>query len=79
MIEKLMYSTAEAAEALGISTRTMARWIKDGRIKAVRMGGRIWRISVEEIRRITEEGTSESKDTKTPRTVEQALDRIAEE
>jgi excisionase family DNA binding protein len=58
MVDKLLYSTAEAAEALGVSSRTIARWVKDGRIKAVRAGGRLWRISAEEIRRVTEEGTT---------------------
>jgi len=78
VIEKLMYSTAEAAEALGVSTRTIARWVKDGRIKAVRAGGRLWRISIEEIRRVAEEGTSAPDEPEAPRTVAQALDRIAD-
>lgn len=56
MIEKVLYSTQEAAEALGVSTKSIARWIKDGRLKGVR-AGRLWKIPAAEIQRMANEGT----------------------
>lgn len=35
----------EAMEALGIGKNLMYRLLNDGEIKAVRVGGKIWRIS----------------------------------
>jgi excisionase family DNA binding protein len=56
LIEKVLYSTQEAAEALGVSTKSIARWIKDGRLKGVR-AGRLWKIPAAEIQRMANEGT----------------------
>jgi len=38
--EKLAYSIKDAAKALGLGTTTINRMIKDGRLKAVKIGGR---------------------------------------
>ena len=45
-----MYTTTEAARALGLSPSTLRWQIKNGRIKA-RKNGRDWLISVEEVDR----------------------------
>ena len=45
------YSTREVCEILGIANRTIRRWIKEGRIRAVNINGR-WRIPESEIKRI---------------------------
>jgi excisionase family DNA binding protein len=46
------YTTGEAAKVLGVSFRTVKRWIYSGRISAVRTIGGHYRISREEIERL---------------------------
>ena len=41
-IEKL-YSPEEAAEALGVNTRTITKWIREGKLTGVKLG-KVWRI-----------------------------------
>lgn len=50
MIEK-MYSVTEFGAALGLSSKTIRRWISEGRINAVKIGAH-WRISHNEILRL---------------------------
>ena len=45
------YSTREVCEALGIANRTIRRWIKEGRVRAINIGGR-WRIPESEVKRL---------------------------
>ena len=45
------YSTREVCEILGIANRTLRRWIKEGKVKAVNIGGR-WRIPESEVKRL---------------------------
>ncbi len=45
------YSTREVCEILGIANRTLRRWIKEGKVRAVNVGGR-WRIPESEVKRI---------------------------
>lgn len=47
------YTPQEIAEKLKIDTRTLYRWIREGRLKAVKIG-HFWRISESELRRILE-------------------------
>ena len=42
--ERLAFSIAEVASALGISARQVRRWVVTGRLPAVRLG-RTWRIT----------------------------------
>jgi len=44
----------EACQRLGISYPTLARWVKEGRIRAVRTAGGKYRIPESEVRRIAE-------------------------
>ena len=44
----------EACQRLGISYPTLARWVREGRIKAVRTAGGKYRIPESEVRRIAE-------------------------
>ena len=46
---KKLYSPEEAAELLGINPNTIRAWLRDGRLKGVKLGGRIWRISEESL------------------------------
>lgn len=45
------YTTREVCEILGISNRTLRRWIAEGRVRAVNVYGR-WRIPESEVKRI---------------------------
>ncbi len=45
------YSTRDACEILGVANRTLRRWIKEGKIRAINIGGR-WRIPESEIKRL---------------------------
>ena len=38
--EKLFYSMKECTRALGVSTPTLARWVRFGQIQTVKIGGR---------------------------------------
>ena len=49
-----LYTTAEAAQLLKISTRTMRKYIENGKIKAVRLG-RGWRIPEQSINELIAE------------------------
>ncbi|MEM4906530.1 MAG: IS607 family transposase [Sulfolobales archaeon] len=50
MSEKL-YRTSEVAELLNISVSTVKKWIKQGRLRALRVG-KLWMIPESEVRRI---------------------------
>lgn len=40
-VKRLVYTVAEAAQALGVSDQTIARRIKDGSLQATRLGKRL--------------------------------------
>jgi len=46
-IKKLL-RPEEVAELLGVSRRTIVRWLKEGRLKGVRVG-RLWRVREEDL------------------------------
>ena len=54
MYERLL-TPAEVAEYLRISRRTVVRWVREGRLRAVRVG-RQWRIPAEEVQRVVQKG-----------------------
>lgn len=45
-----MLKTREVAKRLGVSSRTVARWIRDGELKAVKINGHTWRVREEDLR-----------------------------
>jgi excisionase family DNA binding protein len=47
MVVVKLYSPDEAAEHLGVTLNTVRAWLRDGNIKGIKLGGRIWRISEE--------------------------------
>jgi len=51
--EKLLRS-GEAAEILGVDRHTIVKWIREGRIRAVRLPSGRYRIPESEVRRILE-------------------------
>jgi excisionase family DNA binding protein len=42
--EPKFYNTEEAARVLGVNVQTMRRYLRDGKVRAIRLG-RDWRIS----------------------------------
>jgi excisionase family DNA binding protein len=48
--ERLLLRPAEAAEALGVSQRTLMSWVAAGQIPATRIGERCLRFSVDSLR-----------------------------
>lgn len=64
-----LVTTGEAAEILGVSAKTVRRWIGDGRFpgaeKTSGNGGGEWRIPVQEVYRAA--GEDPGGDTSTPR------------
>ena len=53
-----MFSTKQTAEKLGVCEKTIFFWIKQGKIKAIKIG-RNYKISEEEIEYIKQNGTRE--------------------
>jgi excisionase family DNA binding protein len=51
--EERLLRPGEVCRRLGISYSTLSRWVREGRIKAVRTGG-VFRIPESEVRRIAE-------------------------
>ena len=62
------YSTREVCGILGVTNRTLRRWIKEGRIKAVNVYGR-WRIPESEVKRLLGQPVEEFKEVKLLRAV----------
>jgi len=52
-----MLTIQEVCQELKLSRWTVARLIKEGKLRAVRVGGRSWRIPEEELERVRKEGT----------------------
>jgi excisionase family DNA binding protein len=48
----------EAARIIGVDSQTMRNWIRHGRIKALKFGGR-WKVERSEIDYVLENGTRE--------------------
>ena len=62
------YSTREVCEILGIANRTLRRWIKEGKIKAINIGGK-WRIPESEIKRLLGQPVEEIRTPRVARAV----------
>lgn len=50
-----MYTVEEVAEYLHVSPQVLGRWIREGRVRGLKMG-RNWRIPPDEYARILREG-----------------------
>jgi len=53
---------AELAYALVVSSETIRRWCKEGRIRGAKKMGNQWRIPLKEAKRVMEEGISMDDD-----------------
>ena len=47
--QRVFISPYEAAEHIGVSSRTIRRWIAEGRLRAVRFGPRTIRVRLEDL------------------------------
>ena len=54
--ELKIYSLAEIAPILGVTHRTLLTYIKDGRLKGVKIGGK-WKVSGENLRKFINGGS----------------------
>ena len=54
-------TVAQVAERLATRPETVRRWLRDGRLRGVRLGGRKtgWRIPESEVRRLLSGGTND--------------------
>jgi len=52
---KLLMSPAEVGRIVGVRPRTVARWCREGKIDALKMG-RVWRINRATVKRIVKKG-----------------------
>lgn len=53
-----LYTLAEISKSLDITTRTLLTYIKNGKLKAVKLGGK-WRVSGDNLRSFINGGESE--------------------
>lgn len=53
-ITRRLVSISETAEALAVSTRTVRRYIAEGRLEAVRLGRKTLRVKVDSIERFVD-------------------------
>jgi excisionase family DNA binding protein len=52
---KLLMSPAEVGRIVGVRPRTVARWCREGKIDALKIG-RVWRINRATVKRIVKKG-----------------------
>jgi excisionase family DNA binding protein len=57
MVEKV-FRTHELAKLLGVSTNVIGQWIRDGKIKAFRIG-KLWFIKESEVQRLMDDNISD--------------------
>ncbi len=53
LLEVKLYDIKEVAKILDISTRTVSSYIKDGKIKALKIGGK-WKIKEDDLKEYLE-------------------------
>lgn len=44
-----LLKTKEVARRLGVTSRTVSKWIRDGELKAIKLNGRVWRVREEDL------------------------------
>lgn len=59
MTKNTLYTAPEVADILRVDLRTVYRWIKSDKLRAVKVG-RTWRISSETVKNIRRKGLSET-------------------
>lgn len=59
-ITQRMYSLAEVQEILNVSRASLYNYIRDGKMKAIKIGS-AWRVPGEELERLTREGIEDRR------------------
>ncbi|RLG78434.1 MAG: hypothetical protein DRO10_02900 [Thermoprotei archaeon] len=54
-----MLRSGEVAEILGVDRHTVVKWVKEGKIKAIRLPSGRYRIPESEVKKILEGGSSQ--------------------
>lgn len=55
-LPKKLYTIEQAAEYLIVPKQTVSKWLREGRIKGIKIGG-LWRISEEALEEFLNSGT----------------------
>ncbi|WP_240421978.1 helix-turn-helix domain-containing protein [Paenibacillus periandrae] len=56
-----LYSADEVAELLNIEMVTCYEWLGDGRIKAMKLGGSLWRVRDADLRAFVEQSIKDGR------------------
>jgi excisionase family DNA binding protein len=56
-----LYSADEVAKLLSIEMVTCYKWLNDGRIKAMKLGGSLWRVREADLRAFVEHSINEGR------------------
>lgn len=56
-----LYSADEVAKLLSIEMVTCYKWLGEGRIKAMKLGGSLWRIREADLRAFVEQSINEGR------------------
>lgn len=56
-----LYSADEVAKLLNIEMVTCYKWLGDGRIKAMKLGGSLWRIREADLRAFVDQSIKEER------------------
>ena len=71
-----VYSLKEVSEMLTVSTRTLLQYVRDGRIRAVKIGGR-WTVSEENLRHFVNGDNEEPFERRKRENISRSTGRIA--
>lgn len=58
MAEVKVYTLEEIAEILHVTRRTLYNYVKDGKLKAIKLG-RVWRVTEDALKEFLSTGTEE--------------------
>jgi excisionase family DNA binding protein len=50
----ILLTPDEAAERLAVSTRTLLGWLREGKLKGLKVAGKLWRIQDSDLREFIE-------------------------
>ncbi len=56
-----MYSTEDVAALLNIEMQTCYKWLREGRIKAMKLAGSLWRVREADLMAFIEESINEGR------------------
>ena len=60
-MEERYYSPEEVAEKYNVSGVVVRKWLREGKLKGIKLGGKIWRIPEEELEQFVRNGIAAEK------------------